>query len=201
MSLSWRVGRQGEWTSPRLVRLRGSGRTLQCDPLPPLWCHSKFIVHRWEDASINASVHAERAFQNRPPSLLRRLHPQRPSGAMARRTGTLKHILARLKLSECERHSVPRNSPPGAPVSKRAGRSLHRKSIRCASSALYGATTSRLSVLNGIANPSTTAARRNEKSGAHCASTAPPSDDMAPASTVHAAQGVSCWSSDRGTKR
>ena len=36
--------------------------TLQRNPLPPLWCRSECGVHRWEAASIHASVDAESAF-------------------------------------------------------------------------------------------------------------------------------------------
>ena len=81
--------------------------------------------------------------------------------------------------------------PPKAPVSKRAEISFCRISIRCASSALSGATTSRSAVWNRIADPSTSTTRINERSGAHYASMAPPLDEMAPASTVRAARGVS----------
>ena len=95
----------------------------------------------------------------------------------------------------------PGAGPPDAPSPKRAGRSLFRISIRCASSAESGKTTSTSPVPKGTDEFSTEAARRKVRSGAHFAAASAPSARMAPANTVHAARGVSSWSKTRGTKR
>ena len=157
-----RNGRRRVWC----VRA-GLVETLQRDPLPSLRCSGKCVVHRRKSARIHASVHAERSLQNCSPPLLWRFDSYRPGGAITRCTGTLKHICAHLKGAKGESHGVPCRGPPKAPTSKRAGRSLCRISIRCASRDLSGATTLRSAASNSIIEPCTAAARRKASSGAH----------------------------------